>query len=306
MMEEAHILVHKKNCGFLENILKNNSLGHAYLFIGPKGVGKRTVALWFAKKILREENIEKSQNFCQILDEKSIKIEEVRKLRHSLSLKNPFGRRRVIVIDDAASLTPEAQNAFLKIFEEPAKDVTYILLTNNVSRVLPTVLSRAQRVRFTQGDRKQIFNNLIEKGLEREDAMQIALFSRGCLREAERLSENLGEFVDRKNFLREVLSIFKKEYFLRFNFIKKILDQERNIPDFLTDFDGLIKDILSLKLGREDDVANRFLMDEMKSFGHSFSKEKLVEFLKFSGELRSLLLKNVNSKLALEKLMLMV
>lgn len=145
----------------LRRALESNSLSHAYLFFGPPGVGKRTVAKGLASvlncekggcggcpsclKVAHETHpdvfhIEPEGNF--------ITIGQVRELQHEAELKPFEGFRKVCVVDDVDSLTSEAASALLKILEEPPSDLTLALLATNLEGVLPTIVSRCQLVRF--------------------------------------------------------------------------------------------------------------------------------------------------------------
>ncbi len=141
--------------------LHSGGPGHAWLFIGPRGVGKWTTAKVMAAalnceeegcgrcvscgKVLREIHpdvflIEPEGNF--------ILIGQIRQLLQSVALKNFEGRTKVIVIDEAERMTAEAANILLKTLEEPPQDVVFVLVSSNPEAILPTIISRCRMVQF--------------------------------------------------------------------------------------------------------------------------------------------------------------
>jgi DNA polymerase-3 subunit delta' len=127
------------------------SPSHAMLLIGSHGMGKTELAISIAEAVLNIESGKASQHpyFTVITPEKdSISIDAIRKLQHFLQLKtlgnDPF--RRAVVVEHADALTTEAQNAYLKLLEEPPADTIMILTTDNQRALLPTISSRVQAI----------------------------------------------------------------------------------------------------------------------------------------------------------------
>lgn len=166
----THMIIgHQKIINFLDKSIEKNRLAGAYLFCGPENVGKFTVALNFAKRLTGNDskNINPhNQNFGVginpdiiiitpeteekngITKKKDIKIEKIRELQHSLSLSAYFGKYKVAIIDGAEYLTISAQNALLKILEEPAENCVLILIAHNPEKILPTIKSRCVIKKF--------------------------------------------------------------------------------------------------------------------------------------------------------------
>jgi len=151
------IIGHQKIISFLNKSLKKGNLHHAYLMAGPEHVGKFTVALDFAEKILG--NISETNPDLIIVKpeveekdgkirKKAIDVERMRELQRRLSM-TPNGKHKIAIIDDAQFLNIQAQNAILKTLEEPPKNVIIILVAQNQEKLLPTVVSRCVVKKFT-------------------------------------------------------------------------------------------------------------------------------------------------------------
>jgi len=201
----------------LTRALAGGTFAHAYLFAGPSGIGKRAVALTFAKAL----NCARATNdscdecpSCRKIDRAGaadlvfiepeakgsgeIKIDMVRDLRHLLNLKAYELRKKVCIIDGADRMTPEAANALLKVLEEPPPDTVLILIAEATANVLPTILSRCRLVRFSAvGD--DVLEEILagEHGLDRPKARSLAQFSAGRIGQALRFKDS--GLIDEKN-----------------------------------------------------------------------------------------------------------
>lgn len=160
----------------LKKSIEKQTTSHSYLFLGIKGIGKRMLAKEFAKKILcleKEENdtckscIEfESNNHPDFMyvkpDGNSIKIEQIRFLQKKIQEKPIESNKKVYIIDDADTMTQEAQNCLLKTLEEPPEFATIILLGSQESRFLTTIKSRCMILKF-----KPIEDEKIKQYLEK-------------------------------------------------------------------------------------------------------------------------------------------
>ncbi|MBI4053750.1 MAG: AAA family ATPase [Candidatus Doudnabacteria bacterium] len=147
----------------LEKSLKSGRLPHAWIFSGSRNVGKTSLALDFAK-ILLCNSFERSRpcgdcNNCRsvkgghpdmiVVDQEGeITVDQIRRLQRQFVLKSFMANAKVAVISSAENLNQEAANAFLKLLEEPTSKTHFILTTSNLDRILPTVLSRCQKLFF--------------------------------------------------------------------------------------------------------------------------------------------------------------
>lgn len=152
---------HQKQRDFLSRLAASNRLAHAYIFSGPEGVGKRTVALALAKILLCEKGAACGQcgqckmvaagsnpDLILLAESEGIRIEHIRDLVYKLSLRSYSGGKKLAIIDSAEQMTTEAANALLKGLEEPVPGTHVILITPNAHRLLPTISSRAQKISF--------------------------------------------------------------------------------------------------------------------------------------------------------------
>jgi DNA polymerase-3 subunit gamma/tau len=135
--------------------LKKNQVGHAYLFAGPRGTGKTTVA-----RILAREVGCRGMDLIEIDAASNRGIDDVRRLREGIGLAPSGGPKKVYIIDEAHMLTREAFNALLKTLEEPPAHAILILATTEPQKIPETVRSRCQRFDFGRASTKDIVRKL--------------------------------------------------------------------------------------------------------------------------------------------------
>ena len=203
-------------CEFIRRALQNDRLHHAYLFTGPEGVGKALSAHALAQTLLCTQPADDGDacgtcHACtrvasrqhadlHILEreerkdggrERTIKIAQVRELQRALTFKAFEGYRRVIILEDAECMTPPTANALLKTLEEPGIDTHFVLVSDAPHRLLPTIISRCQRVRFSPLHPELIARKLEElESLSSEQAAVLSRLAEGSLGRALSLADN--------------------------------------------------------------------------------------------------------------------
>ena len=183
----------------IRRALEAERLPHALLFSGPDGVGKRRTALELAKALncaapAPERGACDACRSCRLADRethpdilvvapesRSLKIDQIREVERHLALSPYAGRRRVAIVDAAESMTPQAQNAFLKTLEEPPTGAVLILVSPAPTSLLSTVRSRCQEVRFGPLPDEVVAALLTEDGIAPEDARRAAELGAGSL-----------------------------------------------------------------------------------------------------------------------------
>lgn len=220
-----NIVGHKENREKLNNIVKSGKIGHAYLFVGKAGIGKKIVAIEFAKNMLclNNENghacgnceacktFENNADFFIIEPEKNIiKVDVIRDFEKEVYLKPTTSSRKCFIINDADLMNESAQSALLKILEEPPEYATIILVATKKEKLLNTIKSRVVTLNFCGLTDEEIRKILGEKATD-----EVIRFSRGSAKDAlQMLDENC---IDIANAL---VKTFKTKDFLIIN--KKI------------------------------------------------------------------------------------
>lgn len=210
----------------LKNSLKSNRLAHAYLFTGPRGVGKTSIARLMAKGLncLTNGVTDTPCNVCENCKEISMGnfldlieidaasnrgIDEIRQLKEKINYSPTKGRKKVYIIDEVHMLTKEAFNALLKTLEEPPEHVLFILATTEPDKILPTIISRCQRYDFKSVNyrdmRKKLLYIVDNEGYKVDEASLIAIYesSGGSMRDSISILERLMINTEEKNIVIE-------------------------------------------------------------------------------------------------------
>jgi DNA polymerase III subunit gamma/tau len=248
----------------LKNAIKSNHLAQAFLFCGPRGVGKTTCARILAKTIncqnlgpdteacnecdsCRSFNGGNSLNISELDAASNNSVEDIRNLIDQVRYPPQFGTRKVYIIDEVHMLSTQAFNAFLKTLEEPPSYAIFILATTEKHKIIPTILSRCQIFDFNRIQVKDISGhlaNIARKegiGAEEEALRLIGLKADGALRDALSMFDLMVTFsADRNLTYKQVignLHILDYDYFFR---ITDALLAE-NTPEVLLGFDEIIR-----------------------------------------------------------------
>jgi DNA polymerase-3 subunit gamma/tau len=317
----------------LTNALKNKKVAHAYLFSGPRGVGKTTAARILAKAL----NCEKGPaaepcnecDFCkrialghEIVDVMEIDaasnrgIEEIRELRENVVYAPAQCRYKVYIIDEAHQITHDAFNAFLKTLEEPPAHAVFILATTEHQKIPATILSRCQLFRFKRISQEDIaaqLERLLAKEkvpVEKAALVRLARAAGGAMRDAlSLLDQALAYASDSLNVQQvELLLGFLPDEFLEgfagailardpsnvLQWAKRLADEGWDLPQFVRDFREYLRDAMVKQL------AEGARPEALALAGKPIRLPELLQMIKVMGQVQDEMRWNDNPRLVLE------
>ena len=225
----------------LKNAIQSNKLAHAYLFCGPRGVGKTSCARIFAKTInclnptadgeacnacesCRAFNEQRSYNIHELDAASNNSVDDIRTLIDQVRIPPPIGKYKVFIIDEVHMLTTAAFNAFLKTLEEPPRHAIFILATTEKHKILPTILSRCQIYDFNRISVEDTVNHLSYVAAkenitaEPEALNVIAMKADGGMRDALSIFDQVVSFTGGNITYKSVienLNVLDYEYYFR-------------------------------------------------------------------------------------------
>lgn len=324
----------------LKNAIENNRIGHAYIFAGPRGVGKTTTARILAKRLNCETpnggepcnncssclNFLKSQSLdiIEIDGASNRRIDEIRTLRESVKYAPTSGQYKVYIIDEVHMLTTESFNALLKTLEEPPEHTIFIFATTDIHKVPLTIISRCQRFDFRRIELEEIKSllNTIAKSekinIDDESLTIIAKKADGALRDAESIFDQVVSFcgndvdivilkqmlnlIDDELYFQISNALLNSDFKVSFEISEKVYNNGWNFIDFINGLVEHFRNISTVVITKSSSFieSSELLKSKYMEYADSFSEGDLLRILSFLTKTQNELRISQNQKLKVE------
>ncbi len=313
----AEVIGQKRIVEQLNNIIKHQRVGHAYIFSGPIGSGKSKMALEFAKALnclsFNDTVCEECSNCFKIKnynhpdiiwikpETKAIKIDQIRQVQKNIGFVAIDVKYKFFIIEQAELLTTQAANSLLKIMEEPENKIVTILLVENYHQLLPTIKSRSQVINFSPLDPFNIIK--INNNHEKVNDLLIAAHLTNDINDIDKLILS-DEFANMKKIVVEwTEEIVFRKYHAHNTLNIKIIKNEfikENIQQFLDLVILWVKDLISIKLGRDKYIVYKDFKENLTKQASNLTEEQIINQIEEILNIKKKIGSNVNLQLTLE------
>ena len=308
----------------IKNSIKKNRLAHAYLFEGMRGTGKKETGILVAKSLFCQSPIEgyipcEECNNCQRInhgnhpdihivepDGLSIKKQQIQSLQEEFSKTGVESNQKLYMIIHSDRMTVNAANSLLKFLEEPHQQTYAILITEQMQKMLPTILSRCQTLSFRPLSNDQLIHKLLELGVKKDHAPIIAQLTNNLdealvlneddwFAQAQRIVVKLYEVL-KKNPLESMVAL-QEEWFLHFKDKEQV---DRGLDLLLLIF----KDLLYIQIGKQEQVVFVSEISRLEQYAMQTTGRRLADQMTAILDAKRKLQANMNPQLLMEQLVL--
>jgi DNA polymerase-3 subunit delta' len=318
-MSFSDIFGHEKQIAILQKAIAQNRVGHAYLFSGINAIGKKTLALEFARALNCEKYTD-LHNACgecpsclkmqhsshpDIIiveaDGQFIRINSIRDIQEQMTFKPLEGRWRVVIIDDADKMNEQAANALLKTLEEPSPSNILILITARPYMLPATIISRCRHMRFNPLAVDAITQFLVKhSGMEKQQASLLAGLCGGSIGQALDLDQE-DIISNRRDILQLLMDTSKDDPISLLNLAASIGQDKKEIKQGLDILNSCFRDALIFKeTGKQEMLINNDNSTFIAALAARLSGEQILQNISLVQRARETMELNVNKTLTLE------
>ena len=323
MIDFEKIVGQKKPIKLLKNLIKYDWIGHAYLFTGKEGIGKKATAIAFAKAINcfnLSENYEPCNHCssCLKIEEgmhpdfqlitplnSIISIEQIRNIKDIIYWQPLWSRKKIFLIDDAHKMTVAASNSLLKILEEPPEFAVLILNTDSPETMLPTIISRCHKISFNpigREEQRAILTGL-NLNLGKSQLEEIILFSPGNISKAIELASEPDRLKEKNQYLEWLIETEPEQLINKY--FSSPANEVKNILNSFLDFTELMvlcfRDILFFQLGLSQEMLSfPKKIEKIKIFAQYYSQQTIINTLNYLTEIPQEIAKYIRPEILME------
>lgn len=318
-MAFSEIIGHRRQVDNLRLALTSGRLHHAYLFVGPEGIGKHAVAMALAKAVHCRESAGDACGGCvncqRIADgnhpdvrvieplagKKEISIQQVREFERELNYRSFTGKRKIVIVDPATLMNLASQNALLKTLEEPPQESLIILIAASAGGLLPTLRSRCLRVSFAPLTRAEVGQYLRgQAGMSGAEVEFVAAMSMGSIGTALGLDK---AFVEKRSIWAGMVGALKAGDYQAAALAAEALAGNRDEAlKFLSWAQSWFRDLLVNGVsGAADELVNLDMLGQIAAQSAPTQAEQRIEALGASSRAAAGIQRNLNRRMVLEK-----
>lgn len=312
----------------LSSLENSGNVGHAYIFNGPIGIGRKFIAGKFAAMLMclrdhGEGEVCTECESCVLLkngtnpdyitiglpkDKKSVPVESIRLMREDMLTAPLIGKKKVYVIEHGDKMTTEAQNALLKILEEPPHYVVILILSSNPLLLLDTVRSRAVRIDFsrnTEDEIKLAYRKMRHSNYDAEEESLVCTYADGIIGRVYDFGD--GEDIKnlRKNVLEAMCGLYRGSFDERKRLVGILNEKGENSDLALFTLISLYRDIVHLvRFGKNATLQNKEYKETLYDIGRDIGYYNAIRCIKIIDETWKNISKNAAYKLAIEDMII--
>lgn len=312
----------------LSSLESSGNVGHAYLFNGPTGIGRKMFAGKFAAMLMCLHEHEHGSVCCECescvllkngtnpdlvavsvpKDKKTISVESIRNMREDMLTAPLIGRKKVYVIENGDRMTTEAQNALLKILEEPPHYVVIIIISSNPLMLLDTVRSRTVRIDFsrnTEDEIKTAYRSMRGGNIDEDEESLVCAYADGIIGRVLDFGDGEEIKVLRKNVLAAMCGLYRGGYDERRQLSTILSEKGENSDLVMFTLISLYRDIVHLvRFGKNASVQNKEFKNKLYDMGRDIGYYNAIRCIRIIDNTWKNISKNAAYKLAVDDMII--